>query len=104
MNEIMNQRYRIYRRQGGLFYRFDRHTGKRESLETTDQDAARRLLRGKNEAQPPPLINRQIARAYLAAGDPRITRRTWSGVLAEIIKLKHGASCDRWINRRVVAW
>jgi hypothetical protein len=27
MNEIMKQRYRIYRRQGGVFYLFDRHTG-----------------------------------------------------------------------------
>ena len=30
----------------------------------------------KNEAQQQPLINRQIAGAYLAVGDPEITRRT----------------------------
>ena len=66
MKEIMKPRYRIYRRQGGVFYLFDRHTGKRESLETADQAAAQRLLHAKNEAQQQPLINRQIARAYLA--------------------------------------
>ena len=39
MKEIMKPRYRIYRRQGGVFYLFDRHTGKRESLETADESA-----------------------------------------------------------------
>ena len=94
----MKPRYRIYRRQGGVFYLFDRHTGKRESLETADLAAARRLLHAKNEAQQQPLINCQIARACLAAGDPQITRRTWRDVLAEIIKLKHDATQDRWFT------
>jgi hypothetical protein len=98
MNEIMKPRYRIYRRQGGVFYLFDRHTGKRESLETAHEEAARRLLHAKNEAQQQPLINRQIARAYLAVGDPEITRCTWRNVLAEIIKLKHDATQQRWIT------
>jgi len=62
MNEIMKPRYRIYRRQGGLFYLFDRHTGKRESLQTAEEAVAKRLLHAKNEAQQQPLINRQIAR------------------------------------------
>ena len=98
MSEIMKPRYRIYRRQGGLFYLFDRHTGKRESLQTADEAAARRLLHAKNEAQQQPLINRQIARAYLAVGDPQITKRTWRDVLSEIIKLKHEATHERWIT------
>jgi integrase len=98
MNEIMKPRYRVYRRQGGMFYLFDRHTGKRESLETADEAAAQRVLHAKNEAQQQPLINRQIARAYLAVGDPEITRRTWSHVIAEIIKLKHDATQERWIT------
>ena len=41
MKEIMKPRYRVYRRQGSVFYLFDRHTGKRESLETADEAAAR---------------------------------------------------------------
>ena len=98
MNEIMKPRYRIYRRHGGLFYLFDRHTGKRESLQTADVAAARRLLHAKNEAQQQPLINRQTARAYLAVGDPEITRRTWRHVLVEIIKLKHQTTQQRWIT------
>jgi hypothetical protein len=49
MKEIMKPRYRIYRRQGGVFYLFDRHTGKRESLETADEAAAQRLLHAKKQ-------------------------------------------------------
>lgn len=96
MNEIMSTRYRIYRRQRGVYYLFDRHTGKRESLQTADAQEARRLLHARNEAHQQPLINRQIARAYLAVGDPQITRRTWTDVLTEIIKLKTGVTQTRW--------
>ena len=96
MNEIMNAKYRMYRRQRGVFYLFDRHTGQRESLQTADENEARRLLHARNEAHQQPLINRQIARAYLAAGDPQITRRTWADVTVEIIKLKTGVTQTRW--------
>lgn len=47
MNKIMKPKYRIYCRQGGQFYLFDRHTGKRESLQTSDEAVARRLLHAK---------------------------------------------------------
>ena len=96
MNEIMNARYRMYRRHRGVFYLFDRHTGKRESLQTADESVARRLLHAQNEAHQQPLINRQIARAYLAVGDPHITRRTWQEVMNEIINLKTGVTQARW--------
>lgn len=36
MTEIMKPRFRLYRRKRGMFYLFDRITGKRESLETAD--------------------------------------------------------------------
>ncbi len=39
MRKIMKPRYCVYRRQGGVFYQFDRHTGKCESLETADEGA-----------------------------------------------------------------
>ena len=74
MNEIMKQRFRMYRRERGVFYVFDRVTSKRESLETDDPTVARRLSHAQNEAHEQPLINRQIARAYLAAGDPENRR------------------------------
>ncbi|MCL4176583.1 MAG: tyrosine-type recombinase/integrase [Verrucomicrobia bacterium] len=94
----MKPRFRLYRRHAGMFYLFDRLTGKRESLETSDPAAARRLLHARNEAQQQPLINRQIARAYLAASDPEIGRRTWRIVFDEIVKTKHGPTQERWFR------
>ena len=64
MTQIMKQRYRIYRRQAGVYYLLDSVTGKRESLNTKDSREATRLLHAKNEAQANPQINLQIARAY----------------------------------------
>jgi integrase len=98
MNEIMKARFRIYRRERGAFYLFDRQTGKRESLETADAGEAARLLHARNEAQQQPLVNRQIARAYLTASDSGITRRTWQNVLEEITNLKRDQTQDRWIT------
>jgi hypothetical protein len=67
----MKQRFRLYRRRrGGRFYIHDSVTGKQESLGTTDRAQAVRLLHSKNEAQRQPVINLQIARAYLAVSDP----------------------------------
>ena len=96
MKENMKQRFRVYRRQGGVFYLFDRQTGKRESLETDDEYTALRLLHAKNEAQQQPIINRQIARAYLAAGDPEIAKRTWQTAMDEIVKTKTDDTRHRW--------
>lgn len=96
MHENMSQRYRMYCRKGGVFYLFDRQTGKRESLDTTDKSVALRLLHTRNEAEQHPLINLQIARAYLAAGDPEAVKRTWRSVMDEIIKTKTADTRHRW--------
>jgi len=80
------------------FYVFDRLTGQRQSLETDDPATALRLLHARKESQQQPIINRQIARAYLAAGDPEISRRTWQMVMEEIIKTKHDETQERWVR------
>jgi integrase len=78
----MKQRYRLYRRGGnGRFYIQDNTTGKQESLGTSDRVEAQRLLHVRNEAAYQPGLNSQIARAYLAAGDPEIGRRSWQYVM-----------------------
>lgn len=96
MHAIMKPRFRLYRRHGGVFYLFDRQTGKRESLTTADPHVATRLLHAKNEAQQTPLVNRHIARAYLAAGDPEISRRTWQDAMEAHVKTKKDANRERW--------
>jgi len=96
MPAIMKARFRLYRRHGGVFYVFDRQSGKRESLSTADPHVAARLLHAKNEAHEAPLINRHIARAYLAASDPEISKRTWQDAMEAHVRTKKGECRHRW--------
>ena len=85
----MTQKFRLYRRGcNGRFYTHDNMTSKQESLGTSDKTEARRLLMAKNEANLQPAFNAQIARAYLAAGDPAMARRTWQEVIDAFIRSK----------------
>ena len=62
----MKQRYRLFRRRGGVFSSFDNVTKKQISLKTNDKGEASRLIQAKNEAERQPVINLQIARDYLS--------------------------------------
>jgi len=89
----MKQRFRLYRRtNGGRFYLHDDLTGKQTSLRTNNRDEATRLCHAKNEAERQPLVNVQIARAYLAANDPQIASRTWRQVMDALALAKHGTT------------
>ena len=93
----MKQKYRIYRRnQNGNYYIQDNVTGKQQSLGTPDKTEARRLWHTRNEAASQPAMNLQIARAYLAAGDPKVASRTWQDVVDETTKSKTGLTRKRW--------
>jgi integrase len=95
----MKQRFRLYRRScSGRFYIHDSVTGKQESLGTAERIEAERLLHSKNEADRQPAINLQIARAYLAAGDPDIMTRTWQAVMDELVKAKQGSTRERYFR------
>jgi hypothetical protein len=61
----MKQRYTYYRRENGIYYALDSLTKKRQSLNTTTLEEARRLLGALNEACKQPAINLQIAQVYL---------------------------------------
>lgn len=91
----MRQKYRMFLR-GSVYWTQDNTTGKQESLGTKDRTEARRLFNAKNEACRQPIINMQIARAYLFVGDPESTKRTWQAVMDEIVKLKHDETLRRW--------
>src|SRR5690606_36998301 len=69
---------------------------KQESLRTKERNTAERILNAKNEAVRQPIINLQIARAYLIVGDPAVSTRTWQFVMDEIVKLKEGETERRW--------
>lgn len=66
----MNERYRIYQRDGGMFYAKDRKTGQRVSLATSDFAEAKRLLAAKNPATKQPCLNVAMAKVYLSAQSP----------------------------------
>jgi len=91
----MRQKYRMFRR-GLVYWVQDNFTGKQESLGTKDRIEGKRLLNARNEASRQPIINLQIARAYLLVGDPDSAKRTWQFVMDEIVKLKYHETLRRW--------
>jgi integrase len=94
----MKARYRLVTRgcRGGIYYCFDKETSRRESLHTTNEDEARQIVEAKNNAQRQPVLNLQIAKAYLAGSDSGINTRTWQHALDALIQNKHGANQERW--------
>ena len=91
----MNQRFALFCR-AGVYYCEDRTTGKQTSLRTRDKNEASTLLLAKNESHRQPVLNLQIARVYLSAGDPALSARTWQHVMDEIIATKTGPTRERW--------
>jgi hypothetical protein len=96
----MKARYRLIRRgiRGGGFYCVDRETGKRVSLHTSSEDAARQIIEAQNQAARQPAINMQIAHAYLQHGDPTLAKRTWQDVMDAMAPLKTGPTQSRWVS------
>jgi len=70
MNSDMKNRYRAFRRGWGVYYCEDTHTGKQESLATTNKQEASGLVHANNEGQQHPAFSLQLARVYWKAGDP----------------------------------
>jgi len=84
-------------RRGAVYWLQHNETGKQESLRTKDKLDAKRLFQARNEAHRQPVINLQIARAYLMVGDPEVAKRTWQWVMDEIVKLKRDETQRRWL-------
>ena len=80
----MQLKYRLYRRCNGVFYWQANDSKKQGSLGTTDRRDAQRLLNAMNESHREPTLNLNLARAYLAAHDPRMAKRTWQAVMNEM--------------------
>ena len=94
----MKQRYGLLKRPWGVFYAKDKLTGQQVSLGTRSKHEAQRLLHARNEAHQQPMLNRQMARAYLSAIDPAAAKRTWQFVMDEVLKTVKGPTKDRWIT------
>ena len=96
----MKTRYSLIRRnsRGGKFYCKDTTTGKRTSLNTTSEDEARQIIEARNNAERQPVLNLQIAKAYLAGTDNGITTRTWQHAIESLLNTKQGANKERWLR------
>ena len=94
----MKTRYRLTYRgsRGGIFYFVDKTTGKRSSLGTTNEDEAKQLIAAKNNSERQPMLNRQIAKAYLSGSDNGMATRTWQNAIEVLLNTKHGANQHRW--------
>ena len=75
----MKSRYRLIRRgnRRRAFYLVDTLTGQRTSLRTAHEAEARQIVEAKNQALRQPVLNLQIAKAYLAGTDSGVATRTW---------------------------
>jgi integrase len=94
----MKTRYRLTRRgiRGNKFYCVDKATGKRTSLHTSDEEEARQIVEARNQSERQPVLNLQIAKAYLAGTDNGIANRTWQQAIEALTNTKQGANQQRW--------
>ncbi|HVU07739.1 MAG TPA: tyrosine-type recombinase/integrase [Verrucomicrobiae bacterium] len=94
----MRTRYRLTYRgnRSGMFYCVDKSTGKRTSLNTCNADEARQIVEAKNNSERQPMLNLQIAKAYLAGTDNGIATRTWKNAIEALTLSKQGANQHRW--------
>jgi integrase len=94
----MKSRYRLIRRgiRGNKFYCVDTTTGKRSSLRTSNQDEARQIIEARNNSHRQPVLNLQIAKAYLVGTDNGLATRTWRNALDALIATKLGGNQHRW--------
>jgi len=94
----MKTRYRLIRRgvRGGTFYCVDTKTGKRTSLGKHSEDEGRQIIAAKNQELRQPMLNMQIAKAYLYGTENGIATRTWQQALDSLTASKEGDNQERW--------
>ena len=92
----MKQQFRLYRRNGGIFYIHNDKTGRQESLHTRDRAEASALFAAKTQAHRQAHLNLRLARTYLSATDPMVAKRTWQVAMEELAKTKRGPTYERW--------
>lgn len=93
----MKSRFILFNR-AGVYYGEDTVTRKQHSLRTKDEAEAIVPLNAKNESFRQPVLNMQIARAYLTASDPAIAVRTWQTVMEQMQTHGKDSSKTRYIG------
>jgi len=93
----MKTKYTLFRR-GGIYYSQDAATGQQKSLRTRDEAEALQLINARNEAHRQPVLNLQLARAYLTASDPAFVERTWQTVMEQLQSRGKDNSRERYAS------
>src|SRR5688572_26466355 len=83
----MKPRFSLHLRNG-IYYAQDTHNGKQESLRTRDEAAAKLCSTRRKQ----PILNQQIALAYLSATDADAAKRKWRFVMDEMTSTKQNDS------------
>ena len=91
----MKTKYTLFRRNG-IDYSQDTATGQQKSLRTRDEAEALELIHAGNEAHRQPVLNLQLARAYLTASDPAFVARTWQNVMDQLQARGKDSSRERY--------
>jgi hypothetical protein len=97
----MKDRFRLIQRglRGGTFYCVDSQTGKRQSLSTKDAAEAAQLVLAKNQAVQQPALNLQMAKAFLAASDDELGKRSWQDAIDALVDTKHNSTKARFKSK-----
>jgi hypothetical protein len=61
-----------------------------------NQEEARQIVEAKSQSERQPVLNLQIAKAYLAGADYGIATRTWQNAVEALTNTKQGANQERW--------
>src|ERR1035441_114636 len=93
----MKTKYTLFRRDG-IYYSQDSATGQQKSLRTRDEAEALKLINARNEAHRQPVLNLQLARAYMTASDPAFVERTWQIVMAQLQARGQESSRERYAS------
>lgn len=93
----MNHRFWLFRRRG-IFYVEDTLTRRQESLGTRDLRVAEQLRSAKETAFLQPHATLAIGKAYLAAHDPQLVRRTWRSVMDDFVQRGQDQTRERKVR------
>jgi len=77
-------------------YRWSQILNRSRALRTSDRREAERLLNAMNESHREPTLNLNLARAYLAAHDPKMAQRTWQAVMDEMATHGKETGSTQW--------
>ncbi len=71
-------------------------TGKTHQLGEGHQGRGPAIVNAKNQAERQPMLNLQLAKAYLAGTDAEMPKRTWQHALEVLTGTKRGSNKERW--------